>query len=167
MISNVYQELYKLAHKKIAWISPLILLILMIVTGYTIGFGEGRLLTMVSYDSPDWITLILVIVGATTFSMEFQNNAILTLLYKSPNKIYVYLSKHVMIFCYDILLHVLAILFTIGLRYTPMNAHVAWSTIYRYQQPLWENMLKTSAIDLLTTMLIISLVFLLSCLINN
>lgn len=167
MTPSVYQELYKLSHKKISWISPVILLVLMAISGYTIGFNEGRLLTMTSYDAPDWIMLILVIVGATTFSMEFQNNSILTLLYKAPNKLYVYLSKYVMIFFYNILLHVLAIIFTVGLRFAPMNAHIAWSVVYQYHQPLWENMLKTSVIDLLTTTLIISLVFLLSCLINN
>ncbi|MBM6439408.1 ABC transporter permease [Lacticaseibacillus rhamnosus] len=167
MIANIYQEFYKLAHKKIAWVSPLILLALMVMTGYTIGFNESKLLTMTSYNAPDWIMVILVIVGATTFSMEFQNNAILTLLYKAPNKIEVYLSKYFTIFCYDVFLHALALIFTVGLRYALLNATVPWSTIYQYQQPLWENMLKTSAIDLLTTMLIISLVFLLSCLINS
>ncbi|MCH4164956.1 MAG: ABC transporter permease [Lentilactobacillus diolivorans] len=167
MAFSIYQEFYKLMYKKITWISPLILLALMIMSGYTIGFNEGKLLTMTSYNSPDWIMFILVIIGATTFSMEFQNNTILTLLYKASNKIDVYLSKYVMIFGYNVFLHVLAIIFTVGLRYAPMNAQVAWSTSYRYQQPLWENMLKTSAIDLLTTMLIVSLVFLLSCLINN
>lgn len=99
--------------------------------------------------------------------MEFQNNAILTLLTKSPNKAIVYLSKYLVLFCYDCFLHAIAILFTIGLRYAPLNSHVSWSTIYLYHEPLWENMLKTVGVDLLTTMFIISLVFLLSCLINS
>ncbi|NLR10700.1 ABC transporter permease [Lactobacillus sp. HBUAS51381] len=167
MAFSLYQEFYKLSHRKLTWIAPLVLLILMILTGLSIGYNESKLLMTTCYNAPDWIMLILVIVGSTTFSMEFQNNAILTLLYKAPNKILVYLSKYLVILGYNLWLHLLAILFTLGLRAIPMNQSMSWSALYRYQQPLWENMLKTSAIDVLTTTFIISLIFLLSCLINS
>ncbi|WP_334427326.1 MULTISPECIES: ABC transporter permease [unclassified Levilactobacillus] len=167
MAFSLYQEFYKLSHRKLTWIAPLVLLILMILTGLSIGYIESKLLMTTCYNAPDWIMLILVIVGSTTFSMEFQNNAILTLLYKAPNKILVYLSKYLVILGYNLWLHLLAILFTLGLRAIPMNQSMSWSALYRYQQPLWENMLKTSAIDVLTTTFIISLIFLLSCLINS
>lgn len=167
MAFSLYQEFYKLSHRKLTWIAPFVLLILMILTGLSIGYNESKLLMATCYNAPDWIMLILVIVGSTTFSMEFQNNAILTLLYKAPNKILVYLSKYLVILGYNLWLHLLAILFTLGLRAIPMNQSMSWSALYRYQQPLWENMLKTSAIDVLTTTFIISLIFLLSCLINS
>ncbi|WP_125766645.1 ABC transporter permease [Lapidilactobacillus wuchangensis] len=164
---SLYQEFYKFVHRKLTWIAPLILLLLMIITGYSIGYHQGKLLTMTCYNSPDWIVLILIIVGSTMFSMEFQNNAILTLIYKSKSKIQVYLAKYVIIFGYNLILHGLAILYTVVLRYATLNSRVSWSTIYRYQQPLWQNMLLTSLVDLLATTLIITLVFLLSCLIEN
>lgn len=167
MAFSLYQEFYKLNHRKLTWLAPLVLLILMILTGLSIGYNESKLLMATCYNAPDWIMLILVVVGATTFSMEFQNNAILTLLYKSPNKALVYLSKYIVILAYNLWLHLLAILFTLGLHTIPMNQSVSWSAIYLYQQPLWENMLKTVAVDVLTTTFIISLIFLLSCLINS
>ncbi|KRK64797.1 ABC superfamily ATP binding cassette transporter, membrane protein [Companilactobacillus tucceti DSM 20183] len=167
MAFSFYQEFYKLCHRKLAWIAPLTLLILMILTDLSIGYNESKLLMATCYNAPDWIMLILVVVGATTFSMEFQNNAILTLLYKSPSKALVYLSKYIVILIYNLWLHLIAMLFTFGLHETSLNQSVSWSTLYRYQQPLWENMLKTSAIDVLTTTFIISLIFLLSCLINS
>ncbi len=164
---SLYQEFYKFVHRKLTWLAPFILLALMIMTGYSIGYHQEKLSTMTCYDSPDWIVFILIIIGATIFSMEFQNNAILTLLYKSKSKIQVYLSKYLIIFGYNLYLHGWAILFTVGLRYAPLNSHVSWSTIYRYHQPLWQNMLLTALVDLLATTLIITLVFLLSCLIEN
>ncbi|WP_143461924.1 ABC transporter permease [Levilactobacillus enshiensis] len=167
MAFSLYQEFYKLNHRKLTWLAPLVLLILMILTGLSIGYNESKLLMATCYNAPDWIMLILVVIGATTFSMEFQNNAILTLLYKSPNKALVYLSKYIVILAYNLWLHLLAMLFTLGLHTIPMNRSVSWSAIYLYQQPLWENMLKTVAIDVLTTTFIISLIFLLSCLINS
>lgn len=167
MAFSLYQEFYKLSHRRLTWFAPLVLFVLMILTGLSIGYNNSKLLMATCYNAPDWIMLILVVVGATTFSMEFQNNSILTLLYKSPNKVFVYLAKYVVILCYNVWLHIIAILFTVGLHALPMNRPLAWSALYRYQQPLWENMLKTAAVDILTTTLIISLIFLLSCLINN
>ncbi|WP_304057562.1 ABC transporter permease [Levilactobacillus namurensis] len=164
---SLYQEFYKLYHRKIVWITPLILLGLMVIAGYSIGYNQSRLLMTTCYDAPDWLMLLLVVVGATTFSMEFQNNAILTLLYKAPNQANVYLAKYLVMLGYTLFLHIIAIVFTLGLRYLPLNARVSWSTINLYQQPLWVNMLTTMAIDLLTTLFIVSLIFLLSCLINS
>ena len=167
MAYSIKQELYKLAHRKITWISAILLLFLMILTGFAMAEDTKKLVLALTYDSSDFIMFILVIVGATSFSMEFQNNAILTLLYKSANKIEVYLSKYLAIFIYDIFLHVLAIIYTIILRYTIFRSNVNWNSIYLYHQPIWINMLKVSAIDLVSTMLIITIVFLLSCIINN
>lgn len=166
MSTSLYQEFYKMAHKKVAWIAPIIMLLLMIFLGIAMGHSEERLLVMTSYGSNEWILLVLVIVGSTLFSMEFQNHAILTLLYKNPSKHNVYFSKLIVLFIYNIFLHILAILFTVILQLTSLNDHPTWSAIYQYGQPLWVNMLTTTAIDLLTSMLIISLIFLTSCLIN-
>lgn len=164
---SVRQEFYKLKYRKIIWISPIILLILMITTAYTIGYNESSLLIATCYDSPDWIMLILVIVGSTTVSMEFQNNTILTLLYKSSNKVYVYLSKYITILCYNVFLHLMAIVFTLLLNRTNIKQSISLLSIYKYHQSLWENMLKVSMLDILTTTFIISIIFLLSCMINN
>ncbi|MBA1392992.1 ABC transporter permease, partial [Lactobacillus sp. XV13L] len=98
MLYSIKQEFYKLNHKKIAWIAPIILLALMILAGYSLSAEENKLLLALCFDAPDWIMFILVVVGATTFSMEFQNNAILTLLYKAANKVNVYLSKYIVLF---------------------------------------------------------------------
>ncbi|WEV39695.1 ABC transporter permease [Lactobacillus sp. ESL0681] len=167
MIFSIKQEFYKLKYQKITWFALVTLLALMVMTSYTIGYGEEKLLLMTCYDAPDWIMFILVIIASTLFSMEFQNNTILTLLYKASSKIKVYLSKYIIIFAYDIFLHVIAIMLTIILKIALIGSKISWLAIYQYQQPIWKNMFKTMLIDLLTTMLIISLVFLLSCLINK
>lgn len=39
MFYSIKQEFYKLRHKKIAWIAPIILLVLMILAGYALS-GE-------------------------------------------------------------------------------------------------------------------------------
>jgi ABC-2 type transport system permease protein len=167
MMFSIRQEFFKLLHRKIVWISPIVMLGMMILVGYSLGEGDTKLLTTISYDAPDWIMLLLVVVGSTIFSMEYQNNAILTLLYKASNRVYVYFSKFIVIFCYNVVLHVIGVIFTIILRLIRFNGYVSWSTIYRYHQPIWENMLKTTVLDIFSVMLVISLIFLLSCLISD
>ncbi|MGF2396937.1 ABC transporter permease [Lentilactobacillus otakiensis] len=144
------------------WFAPLLLLAFMVLIS---DYPSNRLLAMMTYDSTDAIMIILVIVGSTMFSMEFQNNAILTLLYKSPRALYVYLNKFITIFIYDLILHGLAIIFTFGLA-TTINP-VSWLAVYQYQQPLIVNMFLATGVDILTSMLIISVVFLISTLINS
>ena len=167
MIYSIKQELYKLVHRKITWIAAIILFFLMLITGFALADESKKLILTLTFDSSDFIMFILVIIGATCFSMEFQNNTILTLLYKSSNKIYVYLSKYIVLFLYNVFLHLLALFYTICLQYTIFNYQVNWSTSYLYHQPVWLNMVTASLIDLVTTMLIIAIVFLLSCLINS
>ncbi|MHC9537765.1 ABC transporter permease [Dellaglioa sp. BT-FLS60] len=164
---SLYQEFYKFSHKKMTWFAPLVILFLMICLGVTFGSKGGRWLIMSSYGASEWISLILVIVGSTLFSMEFQNNAILTLLYKSPSKLYVYLSKFIIIFLYDILLHLIAILLTVLLKALSLNGYYDWLSIYQYHQNLVTNMFMTAGVDIITSLLIISLIFLISCMINN
>lgn len=120
------------------------------------------------YDSSQIIMLILVIVGSTIFSMEFQNKTILTLMYRAPNKGTVYLAKFTTIFIYTIFLHIVAMCVTIFFNTVPIVANpVSWSTIYKYNQPLFANMLATTGVDIITSTLIISLICLMSCLINS
>lgn len=164
---SLYQEYYKFIHKRITWISPLIIFILMVCLGATFGNKGGRWLIMSSYGACQWIALLLVIVGSTIFSMEFQNNAILTLLYKTPSKLYVYLSKLIVIYVYNIILHILAMIFTTILKMTALNGSFSWFSIYQYKQNLLINMFATTGVDLFTSLLIIGVIFLTSCLINN
>ncbi|EHO51732.1 ABC transporter permease [Lentilactobacillus kisonensis] len=162
MQKSLYREFYKFTHKKLTWFAPLLLLAFM---GAFIAYPTARLLAMLTYDSGDVITVILVIVGSTMFSMEFQNHAILTLLYRSPRKLDVYFAKLITIFVYDIILHVIAIIFTLIVASTIKP--VSWSAVYRYHQPLIVNMFSLVGVDLVTSMLIISLIFLISTIINS
>lgn len=167
MLFSIHQELYKFLHKKITWISLVVLFALMLMTAATLGYAEGKLVTMVSYDAPDWIMFVLVIVGATLFTMEFQSNSILTLIYKAASKAHVYFSKIIILFGFNVFLHLLAIIFTIIIRWFTPGGVASWSSIYRYNQPLWENMIKASLIDVISSTLIISIIILLSCLFKN
>ena len=93
MYRSIYREAYKLSHKKVTWFSPLLVLILMLALGFSEGKVQPKLLVMTCFGASEGILLVLVIVASSIFSMEFQNQAILTVMYKAPSKLYVYFSK--------------------------------------------------------------------------
>ncbi|WP_129044730.1 ABC transporter permease [Companilactobacillus metriopterae] len=168
MYTELRHELYKLIHRKLPWLVIIIMILFMIIMGIGMGSDYGKLLVMTSYNSSQIILLLLVIVGSTIFSMEFQNKTILTLLYRSKNKSSVFLAKFFTLIIYSILLHVIAMIVTIIFNMFPLiNNPVSLNSIYKYHQYLFVNMLMTTGVDIVVSILIISLICLTSCLINS
>lgn len=167
MATSIYQEFYKMLHRKVTWITPSLMVIFMLVMAIGMGRDSTNLLVMTCYNSGQWILIVLTIVGSTIFSSEYQNNAILTIIYKARSRQYVYFSKLITMIIYSIVLHLIAILLTVILSLTPLNAPVNWLGIYQYNQSLLTNMLLTTLVDFVTSLLLISIIFVLSSLINS
>lgn len=168
MYPELKQELYKLNHRKLPWTIILLMLFLMVLIGLGMGRTYSNLLVMTCYDSSAIIMLLLVIVGSTIFSMEFQNGTIISLMYRSRSRSDVFFAKFLTLFIYDVILHVAAMLLTVLLNIVPiLNNPVSWTAIYKYHQPLVVNMFMTTGVDLVTSTFIISLICLFSCLINS
>lgn len=167
MKASLYQEFYKLSHRKVSWITPSLMIVFMLIMAVGMGKSSTNLLIMTCYNSGQWILVVLAIVGSTLFSSEYQNNAILTVLYKAKNRVNVYLSKLVVMIVYTLLLHLLAIVLTVLLSYTPLTDPVSWMEIYQYNETLLSNMLMTTGVDLVASLLMIGITFLLSCWINS
>ena len=113
MYPELHRELYKLSHRKLTWWMPVIMIGLMIIMGLAMGRDYSNLLVMTCYNSSDIIMLILVILGSTIFSTEFQNNTILALIYHSSSKLATFIAKYIALFIYNVALHLLAIIFTV------------------------------------------------------
>lgn len=168
MYTQLKQELYKLNHRKLPWIIITLMLFFMIIIGLAMGRTYSNLLVMTCYDSSTIIMLILVIVGSTIFSMEFQYGTIIPLIYRSSSRSAVFFAKFITLFLYDLVLHIAAMILTVLLNIAPIiNAPVSWTAIYKYHQPLVVNMFMNTGVDLITSTLIISLICLTSCLINS
>lgn len=168
MYPELKQELYKLNHRKLPWVLIGLLVVLMIVMGLAMGCTYSNLLVMTCYDSSVGIMLLLVLVGSTIFSMEFQNGTIIPLMQRSRSRAAVFFAKFLTLFFYNVVLHVTAMLVTVLLNIVPIiNDPVSWTKPYQYHQPLVINMFANAGVDLITTTLIISLICLTSCLINS
>ncbi|WP_436635278.1 ABC transporter permease [Latilactobacillus sakei] len=165
MQTALSQEYCKLLHKKLTWFAPGIIVGLMLLMPLT--FNDPHWLVMANFGSSQWILLVLVIVGATLFSMEIQHNTILTLLYKAPNRRIIYLAKLIVLFGYNIVLHLFALGLTILFNTLAIGGHANWLTTYQYHQSLLTNTIMTATIDLGMSLMLIGFLFLLSCLLTN
>ena len=168
MYPELKKELYKLRHRKLPWTIILLMLVLMIAIGFGMGRTYSNLLVMTCYDSSTIIMLLLVIVGSTIFSMEFQNGTIIPLMYRSRSRLTVFFAKFLTLIIYNVILHIIAIILTVLLNVVPViNNPVSWTAIYKYHRPLVVNMFMNTGVDLITSTFIISLICLFSCLINS
>lgn len=168
MNSLLRHELFKLCHRKLTWWIISLLFLFMLLMGIAMRNDYHDLLIMTCFNSSIVIMLILIIVGSTIFSMEFQNRTILSVIYHSDSRVEVFVAKFITLFIYNLFLHLVAIVFTIIFSLTPiMSKPVSWSSIYQYHQALWINMLTTTGIDIISSTLIISLICLTSCIINS
>ncbi len=162
------QELFKLNHRKLPWVIMILMPIYMVVIGLAMGRIYSKLLIMCCYDVSTVIMLILIIVGSTIFSMEFQNGTIINLMYHSGSRLAVFFAKFLTLLLYDVILHVVAMIITALLNVAPLlNNPVSWTAIYQHHQPLIMNMIMHSGVDIVSSSLIISLICLMSCLINS
>lgn len=167
MIKSIKQEFKKMTFRKITWVSTLLLPVWMITMAIGMNHQDDRLLIMTNYNSSMYLNIVLILVGSTMFSMEYQNNSILTLLYKAPRKLIVFFSKFSILFLYNVFLHCVAIFFTLVFQLTPLKISLSWFVENQYGQSLLMNMINYNLIDIVSMTLIISLVCLISCLINS
>lgn len=164
MITVINQEAYKLLHKKITWLAPFLIVLLMIP--FIMSFDDAisaPWLVMSSFGIDEIAPLIMILVAATFFSSEFKQRTILTMLAKTPSRKDVYLAKLTVVGLCDVVIHGLAIIMTLILNYALPKFRLDLFKPYLYHQSLLTNVLTMTLVDILVTMFLVSILFLISC----
>ena len=124
MLISFKQEIYKFRHENIALYGLIILIVTMIYNFFTnpikrqsLGYGFG---------ANEWIPLIVITVASAIFSMEYKNNTIIMLEYKTSSKFQIYFSKFLVVLVYSFLLTVIAFLLTLILSMFFNNVRYDW-----------------------------------------
>lgn len=168
MSKAVWREFYKLNHRKSTWCSIIIMMAFMLVIGMMMGRSYGNLLVMSTYNSSQIIMLIMVVVGSMIFTGEFQSETILPLIFRSPNRSVIFFAKYFTLFLYEVILHIIAIVFTIFLNVSGLISNrVSLSAVYKYHQSLLMNMLSTTLIDVVLTAMMIGMICVVACLFKS
>lgn len=163
MLNNLREELFKFKYEKIPTYSIAALIIFMC---YSLFQKTNLQMITMGLGAIQWIPIILVGVGSSFFAMEYDNNTMFMMIYKSNSKLSIYLSKFLIVCAFSIVLIFISTFFTILSKEIFMRNQYGWLTILNNQHSLIENLLLNLFGTLIYCFFIIALSFMLIMLIR-
>ncbi|WP_407890258.1 ABC transporter permease [Levilactobacillus sp. N40-8-2] len=162
------QEIFKFRHQRLAWLAPVLLVLLMgglAMTARGAAESDRKFYLASAYGGFQWLTILIIVIGASSVTMEFEYGTIKQLATQVNHRWMIFVGKCVLVLGYSIVLHVLAVLVTLVLNIS--KGRLQWQTIYLYHQSLLANLLTNAVLDLYGGVLIVGLVFLLASCSHN
>ncbi|WP_304057495.1 ABC transporter permease [Levilactobacillus namurensis] len=164
MRTSIAMESYKFWHQKASLYGILVLLGLMSYSAITTKVGPKQ--WIFEFGATQWIVIILLAVGSSFWSMEYQNHTITLLLYKQVNRRIIYGAKLVVILLYGVALTCIATLVTFILKFLMVGQRYDWLTTQINQRPLITELLLNVCGTLIYACFIVTLASLLIMLIR-
>lgn len=131
MKHTLSHELYKMAHQRSSWLAFVILLGLMIYSATPVAYINKSLVSQ-GFGAGQWVIIIMIALSANLVAMEFRNNTMTTLLYKSPNRSSVFLAKLMTLTLYSFLLLLASFVLAVILKLVLVNQK--FSLVLTYHQ---------------------------------
>lgn len=132
-------ELYKMVHQSSSWIALIVLFGLMMYTATPSAYITKNLIAQ-GFGAGQWIIIIMIALSANFVAMELRNNTMATLLYKSPSRQTVFLSKLMVLILYSLILLIVGFIFALIIKLLFVGGRFSWQTIY-HQRPLIDDLL--------------------------
>ncbi|KRM40613.1 ABC transporter permease [Lentilactobacillus parafarraginis] len=165
MQNNLKQEFFKFSHQRIPIVGIIALIILMLYSAVS-GSGVNQALIAQGFGAGQWVTIIMITISSTFVAMEYENNTIATLFYKSSSKAKIYMAKFLIIVLYGVALLLVSIVTTMIFKVTFVGGQYHWTEAYQQS-----NLIGTLFLNLIGTFIyvlfIVSFAFLLITLIKN
>lgn len=139
MKTTLSHEFYKMTHQRSSWLAIIVLLGLMLYASTPTAYINKGLVSQ-GFGAGQWVIIIVIALSSNFVAMEFKNNTMTTLLYKSPNRRSVFLSKLIILVIYSFLLLVISFLFALIIKFLLVNNRFDWNAIY-HQHSLIVNLL--------------------------
>lgn len=134
MKTTFSHELYKMAHQRSSWLALILLFGLMIYSAIPIAYINKGLVAQ-GFGAGQWVIIIMIALSANLVAMEFRNNTMTTLLYKSPNRQSVFLTKLFTLILYSLLVLLASFVFALIIKLLFVNSKFSWGLVY-HQHPL-------------------------------
>lgn len=165
MRRSLKQEFYKFRHQRTPLYGAVALLVLMLYSAISKSNVTKDIIAQ-SFGSGQWITIIMITIASTFVAMEYQNNTIILLFYKSSHKLELYVSKLLVILTYGVELLIMSVIITFTLKFLLVRNKYGW--FQHYQQ---STILNVFFLNLLGTVIylsfVVTLAFLLISLFKN
>ena len=163
------QEIFKFRHQRLAWLAPVILVLLMgglAATAHGASISDQKFYISSAYGGFQWLMILMIVIGAICVTMEFEYGTIKQLAIQTNHRWTIFVGKYVLLLGYSVLLHVVAVLTTLLLKFSGGRS-LSWQTVYLYHQALLDNLVTNAVLDTYGGVLIIGLVFLLASCSHN
>lgn len=161
MMISLRHEFYKFVHQKLPVYGFAVLFILMLYTAIT---GENNNTMFVQcFGMGQWSIVILIAIASDFLTMEYRNNTIDTLFYKTSNKFKIYLSKFLVIVSYGMTLLTTGALVTIIFSFIFANHHLPWLESFNGQHTILISLLLNIMGYFFYMLFVVALSFLLIC----
>lgn len=130
MQNNLKQEFFKFSHQRIPIVGIIALIILMLYSAVS-GSGVNQALIAQGFGAGQWVTIIMITISSTFVAMEYENNTIATLFYKSSSKAKIYMAKFLIIVLYGVALLLVSIVTTMIFKVTFVGGQYHWTEAYQ------------------------------------
>lgn len=160
MRKTLAHECYKMAHQRSSWLALIILLALMLYTATPTTYISKNIVAQ-GFGMGQWTIIIMIALSAHFVAMEWQNNTMTTLLYKSPNRTTVLVAKLIVLVIYSVLLLLAGFVFTLVIKAVLASGKFNWQMVYHQHTlmgDLWLNILGTAIYLLFTISLALLLI---------
>lgn len=129
MKTTLTHELYKMVHQRSSWIAIIVLFGLMLYSATPVPYIDKNLISQ-GFGAGQWSIIIAIALSANFVAMEFRDNTMPTLLYKSQNRWSVFISKFIALIIYNLFLLICSFTFAIILKLILVNDKFTWNTVY-------------------------------------
>lgn len=125
MGNNLSQEIYKFTHQRTSLYGLLVMIALMLYSSIP-AYKVNPFLITQGFGAIQWCAIIMVAVSADSISMEYRNNTMVTLLFKSNHPFTIYFAKLITLVVYGITLLLAGFIYSLILMLLLGNNY-SWS----------------------------------------
>lgn len=165
MQKNLYHELYKFNHRHISLYGILVMLGLMLYTAVPSNNVTKNIIAQ-GFGTGQWAIVVMIVVTVDMIAVEYRNNTMSTLMYKSTNKVSLYLSKFITLMLYGCFLVFIGGVATFIIKLITLRNSFDWNTIYHTHTLLTDLLLNLSG-ALIYILFIVALALLLTSIIKS
>lgn len=170
MILLIKQEIFKLTKKKSTAIASLMLVLLLIATGiltkkYSDTIAPDIMFTS-NFSASSWIVFIMIATSSSIISMESQYGTLKNLLYRKYYRGEVLISKWLTLVIYSVFLYLLATITSVIMKLV-LFPSVGFMQTLDNGYTLLKSLVINISGNYVSLWLILSLVLMLACFINN
>ena len=166
MKNDLLHELYKFRHRHIPIYGIVVLFCLMLYTAMP-STNITKSLVAQGFGTTQWSCIIMIALSSDIISMEYRDNTMPTLIYKTAHRFVLYSAKFLVLILYSIVLLFTGMIFSLIIKAITIGAKFSWCTTFYHSHILLNALFLNLCGTMIYLLFIISLSLLLISLVKT